>query len=70
MRAAVRLSLFSSKPLLDSVFFMSRSTETSYLLIALRDLNYLIIRHVTKARRPIIVYTVQYVVLGPAGFTL
>ena len=51
-------------------FFMSRSTETSYLLIALRDLNYLIIRHVTKARRPIIVYTVQYVVLGPAGFTL
>ena len=52
------------------LFFMSRSTETSYLLIALRDLNYLIIRHVTKARRPIIVYTVQYVVLGPAGFTL
>ena len=51
-------------------FFMSRSTETSYLLTALRDLNYLIIRHVTKARRPIIVYTVQYVVLGPAGFTL
>ena len=51
-------------------FFMSRSTETSYLLIALRDLNYLIIRRVTKARRPIIVYTVQYVVLGPAGFTL
>ena len=51
-------------------FFMSRSTETSYLLIALRDLNYFIIRHVTKARRPIIVYTVQYVVLGPAGFTL
>ena len=49
---------------------MSRSTETSYLLIALRDLNYLIIRHVTKARRPIIVCTVQYVVLGPAGFTL
>ena len=49
---------------------MSRSTETIYLLIALRDLNYVIIRHVTKARRPIIVYTVQYVVLGPAGFTL